>query len=278
METESLLERERRLGRPAAAAAMGAVVALVVGTVLQASAARDLPKRHDPHRHAKSLIEFKQHAGADLGGRVAAAVAAFLVLAALLYLYRCARGRRPETPTWIVPILIVTPVLVLAGGLITHFQLLHTANDFLASGPRTDRRAKHLTDSLTPIGQPFSLAGSLASGLSFVLVSMNAMRAGLLTRFLGILGVIAGVLFVLGFPPIVEMFWLVTIGALFLGYWPGGRGPAWESGRAEPWPTAAELRAAEEKEEPAAPEPEQQPAEPVGGSGRTRKRKRKRRR
>jgi hypothetical protein len=32
------------------------------------------------------------------------------------------------------------------------------------------------------------------------------------------------------------------VGALFLGNWPGGRGPAWESGEPDPWPTPAERR------------------------------------
>ena len=58
----------------------------------------------------------------------------------------------------------------------------------------------------------------LAAGM--LLVSLNAMRAGLLTRFLGILGVVSGVLFV--FPqlmplPVVQAFWLIALGLTLLG-------------------------------------------------------------
>jgi hypothetical protein len=64
---------------------------------------------------------------------------------------------------------------------------------------------------------------------------------------MGILGVIVGVLLVIPIlgPPIVQFFWLVALALIFLDRWPGGgRGPAWESGEAIPWPTAVEARAA----------------------------------
>ena len=72
-----------------------------------------------------------------------------------------------------------------------------------------------------------------------LLVSLNAMRAGLLTRFLGILGVVAGVVSV--FPqlmplPLVQSFWLVALGLMLLGR--TAVPPAWRTGNAEPWPSA----------------------------------------
>jgi preprotein translocase subunit SecG len=278
METEALLEQERRLSRPAAGAALGGVVALIVSILLQASASKDAPGRNDPDRHRQSLLQFKAHAGTLLASTLVQALAAFLVAAALVYLYRASQQRRPETPSWILPLLVGAPVLLLVAGLITHFQVSDLADKFTSAGPRTDARAKHLLDGESPIGQAIGLAGALAAGLSLVLVSMNAMRAGLLSRFMGILGVIAGVLFVLPLLPgipVVEIFWLAALAGLFLDYWPGGRGPAWDSGHAEPWPSAAELRAAATEEEPASAEEQTEPGAP---SGRTRKRKRKRRR
>ena len=73
------------------------------------------------------------------------------------------------------------------------------------------------------------------------------MRVGLLTRFMGVLGIIVGVLFIvpIGSPlPIVQAFWLVALGALFLGRWPSGMPPAWVTGEAQPWPSQQELREA----------------------------------
>ena len=71
-----------------------------------------------------------------------------------------------------------------------------------------------------------------------MLVSLNAMRVGLLTRFLGYLGIIAGVLTIIPLVPIpiVEAYWLLALAYLLSGRWPSGVPPAWSSGEAVPWP------------------------------------------
>ncbi len=76
----------------------------------------------------------------------------------------------------------------------------------------------------------------LAVGL--VLVSLNAMRAGLLTRLFGYIGIAAGALLIVFPLPIVQVFWLGGVGILLLGRWPGGDFPAWRTGNAEPWPVS----------------------------------------
>jgi hypothetical protein len=87
--------------------------------------------------------------------------------------------------------------------------------------------------------------GELLLAVSFVLISMQAMRVGLLTRFMGYLGVFAGVLvlFPIGSPvPVVQGFWLVALGVIFAGRWPAGQPPAWEAGVAMPWAPAGQPR------------------------------------
>ena len=64
-----------------------------------------------------------------------------------------------------------------------------------------------------------------------VLVALNAMRAGLLTRMLGYIGIVAGAMLVLFPLPIVQIFWLGGLGFVLLGRWPGGDPPAWETGQ-----------------------------------------------
>jgi hypothetical protein len=61
-----------------------------------------------------------------------------------------------------------------------------------------------------------------------------------------VLGILVGVLMVLPLlqgPPVVQSFWLIALGALFLGLWPRGVPPAWRTGQAEPWPSSAQARA-----------------------------------
>ena len=106
-----------------------------------------------------------------------------------------------------------------------------------------------LQDDVNPIAVGLSLAGSVATAFMFVMLPLRARRAGLMSQFMAILGVIAGALMVLRLmplvPEIVQAFWLGAIGALFLGNWPGGRGPAWETGEPDPWPSAAQRRGLE---------------------------------
>jgi hypothetical protein len=126
-----------------------------------------------------------------------------------------------------------------------------------------------------------------------VIISLNAMRAGLLTRFMGILGIIVGVLLVLPVAPspIVQTVWLMSLGFIFLGRWPNGVPPAWRTGKEEPWPSQQELReqalaakARERGEEPPEPAAAAEPATADGpaANGTTKrapqKRKKKRRR
>ena len=82
---------------------------------------------------------------------------------------------------------------------------------------------------------------ALVLAVGIVLVSLNAMRAGLLTRFMGALGIVAGVFQVRAVrlvAAMVQTFWLGGLALLLAGRRPGGDPPAWRTGRAEPWPTA----------------------------------------
>jgi hypothetical protein len=160
-------------------------------------------------------------------------------------------------------------------------------NTFL-DGPHTvDRAADAGSGTLLLTAQLIGLAGQLALAVGFVFVSLNAMRAGLLTKFMGILGCIIGVLVIipLGPLPIVQAFWLVAVAALFFGYWPSGMPPAWQTGNEEPWPRQSEIaqkrRAAMDARRAArsgqpAPDPAAPAAPAAPGPAPTRK-KRKRR-
>jgi hypothetical protein len=192
--------------------------------------------------------------------------------------------------------------VALAGGLLgaiaTIMFTIGTSSEISSflDGPRTVDRAADIGDSsilvtAQLIGIPGTQAigiASLALGLGWVVICLNAMRVGLLTRFMGVLGIICGALIVLPILsplPIVQTFWLGAMALLLAGRWPNGLPPAWVTGEAQPWPSqqeAREARAARNRRSQPEPEPEPDP-EPVtgGGDGRahpsSRKKKRKRR-
>jgi hypothetical protein len=213
---------------------------------------------------------------------VAAGFQSLAVLAmggVLLYLYRATKHRRPETPQ-IALVLAIGGPIVYAGVIIalTATQL-DAASEFVKGRDQSAGHAEDLLRDKLGTIQYVGFALSLAVGFAFVLIALNAMRAGLLSRFMGILGIIVGALYVipfLGGPQIIQVFWIGAMALLFLGRWPGGRGPAWDTGEAIPWPSGAEQRAARQAELPE-PEPEPEP-EPGPAHSVSKRRKRKRRR
>jgi hypothetical protein len=162
---------------------------------------------------------------------------------ALTFLIVATRARRPEIARPVIYVALVGAVLSALAGIAFWWGYTSAVNDFLA-GPRTvDRAADAGSGSVLLTAQFIGLAGQLALAVGYVFVSLNAMRAGLLTKFMGILGCIIGVLVIipLGPLPIVQTFWLVAVASLFFGYWPSGMPPAWKTGQEEPWPRQSEM-------------------------------------
>jgi hypothetical protein len=225
----------------------------------------------------------------------------------LYYLFRATRFRREQLPNAIKYLVLIAPPLGAVFSVVHQIQLNNLADKAFKQLPLAPSAAKTVVDNLLGKGDVVAVSGiGTAAGLGlafmFLLISLNAMRAGLLSRFMGVLGIIVGVLLVIplqGNLPVVQVFWVAALGALVLGRWPQGRGPAWDSGEAIPWPTAqdrrdeisGEPRAARPARQsrwarPAAPEPEVaddiqhtgEPARPRPSSTHPRSKKRKRKR
>jgi hypothetical protein len=236
-----------------------------------------------------SLYEFyDDHAAAIIGSSVARAVGFLAIGVVLTYLGRATAARRPELPRPAVYLPWVGAGVLAVQALLSAFGTNAAVHDFL-DGQRTVDAARDLSgNGLLVLGSILDLAGRLALGAAFVLVCLNAMRAGLLTRFMGVLGIIVGALLVipLGSPlPIVQVFWLLALGALILGFWPSGVPQAWSTGTAVPWPSSADIREARRAEmerrrgAPARPEPqEEEPVEVAAGQEHPSSKKRKRKR
>ena len=283
---EEQLRWEQRQGFPAGMAALAAALFSFVGLIWREIALRDMPRTN----FVDSLTAATQEGA--LGGQTSQAVAhwefyddqALVVLAAtgvialgyiamgwaLAYLGVATRARRPEMPKIFVYLPIVAGVLQAISAIVFTIALNQSVSDFLADGRTVDQAVDIGTNGTAVFAQVLGLPGALGLALSVVLISLNAMRIGLLTRFLGVLGMIVGALLVLQLPVamIVLAFWLVMLAVLFLGKWPQ-QPPAWASGEPRPWPTSADVRAERQKAMAARrgePEPEPEP-EPVGAAG-----------
>jgi hypothetical protein len=103
-----------------------------------------------------------------------------------------------------------------------------------------------------------AVLGMLAA---MVYISLWAMRAGLLTRFMGSFGMALGVaLIILPFAQLILPLWFAVLGLILIGRWIRGRPPAWDAGKAIPW-----LRPGEEP--PQDPDSIEGSGREVGGGG-----------
>lgn len=237
MATAELLQAEAR-ERPRMAIVAGVAALLtLVAPILVAVALGD-----EPDSLVGAALYRHEHQ-TQLLLSAACSVAALIAIAFVLdFLLRATRARNPALPAslralpWVGAIGLA--VLSIVVQVVSIVQLGH----FATEGSQTYDEAVAATDYgvVGLIGIPVQLA----FGFALVMISINALRVGLLTRFLGYLGVISAVLYMIPIVPvpIVQLYWLGSLALLFAGRSPGGTPPAWQSGEAMPWPTAAEMR------------------------------------
>ncbi|MEX1141359.1 MAG: hypothetical protein WD993_00060 [Thermoleophilaceae bacterium] len=264
MSTQEQLDWEARWAKPAAMAAFGTVALLIAGTIVRQAVA--LADRPDDERGF--LVAIDENAGAFLASSVIQALSFLTLIGVFLYLGRAVLARRPELPGILLWLGAIGPALLAVASILSDLNRLDIADEFLASGAQTVERAESLLDDGNVAAAALGSAGTLGLAIAFVFIGINAMRVGLLTRFMGIVGAVIGVLYVipiLAGPLVVQLFWLIALGVLFLGHWPGGLGPAWQTGEAIEWPSGVS-RQREELQQEAAGE---QPAldEPPPGDG-----------
>jgi hypothetical protein len=305
---EEQLQWEARFGRPAAVAAFAAGLLLIASAVILRALLED---REGIEGWADALLSVDESPGTLVIQSIVHGLAVLCVIPVFYYLFRATAHRAPQMPRWFVYFIFIGPVLYAVAqviGAIDRVDVaeMFAAEDYTLDDPDPERLAEQcpairgdlgadcaqeLLQQSSSVGAAVpSLLGPVLVAFMYVMVPLRARRAGLLSPFMSILGVIAGVMVVLQLGDlgiVIQAFWLGAAGALFLGNWPGGRGPAWESGEPDAWPTAAERRGlAPPPDEDAGgtptgangggpsapPEPEPVPDRPA-----SRKRKRKRR-
>ncbi len=270
-----------------------AVIAALAGILLVGAAAIQLSGPHTKvNELTLDLITAHKRYPIDVIGAVINGFGLCALAATLAFLLDITRARNELVKPWIKWMVIVGGVVAALSGIVYAVVIANTADTFVSQGSLTYEQANHLTSAPGLLALPFiGQASALLLAVGFVLIALQAMRVGLLTRFMGYLGIFTGilVLFPIGSPvPVVQGFWLLALAYLLSGRWPSGVPPSWRSGRAEKWPSSAEMREQRLKASGAgagrskpAPKPGREPvATPAAPRTRaaTGKRKRKRRR
>jgi hypothetical protein len=195
------------------------------------------------------VVKYLSHHAAPLiAGSALAAIAIGVLTLVLLLLGGATRFRRPQS--WpAARLLVLGGGIVLAVVSVAHQVVLAIETHNFATGHDL---SNHAVDNALTNGTPllvieyFDLLAALAFAVGMITVAVNAMRVGLLHRWMGVLGILTAILVLLPIGEstlqVVPAFWLVAMGILLVGKWPNGEPPAWESGEARPWPTRAQMR------------------------------------
>lgn len=250
MSVREQLDWEARWAKPVAAAAFVSV-GFNVAASLYVSASIDTTPDADNTRELLRTVD--SQSDVFVTGAVLSGIGTLLLAVVLWYLFNATRARRPELQKTALILAVAGPILLAVAAILVQLNLIDRAGEFLASGPQTETRADDLVADRPALIQSLGLSGALALAFATIMIAQNAMRVGLLTKFLGILGIVVGALYVLGmvFPlgtDVIRLFWLIAVGLVILGWWPGGRGPTWETGVAEEWLSPAQRRAVEQAE------------------------------
>ena len=224
-----------------------ATIAAVAGILLVAAAVVQVTGVHTKvDELTLDLITEHKRFPLDLVGAIINTFGLLALAATLNYIYGITRARNEQVQTWIRWLAVGGASLSGVAAIVYAAVIAHKADEFVHHGTQTYQQANALTSGGLIVAIP--LIAQLASLLltaGFIWISLNAMRVGLLTRFMGYLGIFAGVLvlFPIGSPvPVVQGFWLIATAVLLTGRWPSGMPKAWSSGAAEPWPSNASAR------------------------------------
>lgn len=224
-----------------------APVAVVAALLLVIAAVTGLVGQHTSiNEETLALIVVHKRFPLDLIGAVINAGGLLALAAVLNFMWGATKARRLEFPVAFRWLAVGGAVLSAISAIVYEVVIAVVANDFVTTGQQTYSQAHHLTSSGVVLALPtVAFFGDLLLAVSIVVISLNAMRVGLLPRFMGYLGIFVGVLFLfpIGSPvPVIQAGWMCALAYLFFGRWPNAYPPAWTVGEAVPWPSNQKVR------------------------------------
>lgn len=277
------IERERRNGRLAG-------IAGLLGVVLYAVSFAIAPDFNAAER-AEKLQTFDAASSDFLLQTIVQALALLLFAPVLVGFFRAVQARSENIRPGLIGLAMICTAL-LAGSTVASYVGYDAASDaFLAADADVDVESNDDADDVyfeqtaTQLYTGLGFAGSFALVFVTIYTSLFAMRAGMMTRFIGTLAMALGAGTLLFGLPMLLVF-ILLISLLMARFWPGSLPPAWDAGEAIPWLRPGETAPSTANgEEPASPEDfegtatevEDESEERPGRRDNKRKRKRKQR-
>lgn len=245
--TSQEIEDERRRGRTAGIAAL-------FGVLLFVAAMAALAGDFNSADQAEQLRTFDSAKSDLLIQLLMQAAAVCLFIPALVSLFRSIRVRSESMRPGLIGLVIASPILLALSLVVTYFAFKTAADAFLDPSADVDVNSNDDAEDIfyeqfpTQLRTGLGLAGSLGLAFTTVYMALHAMRAGLMTRFWGTLAMALGVGTLL-FGSLMLVAYMIVIALLIAAWWPGTRPPAWDAGKAIPWPAPGRPGDAEPRED-----------------------------
>lgn len=245
--TNQEIEDERRRGRTAGIAAL-------FGVLLFIAAMAALAGDFNSADQAEQLRTFDSAKSDLLIQLLMQAAAVCLFIPALVSLFRSIRVRSESMRPGLIGLVIASPILLALSLVVTYFAFKTAADAFLDPSADVDVNSNDDAEDIfyeqfpTQLRTGLGLAGSLGLAFTTVYMALHAMRAGLMTRFWGTLAMALGVGTLL-FGSLMLVAYMIVIALLIAAWWPGTRPPAWDAGKAIPWPAPGRPGDAEPRED-----------------------------
>jgi hypothetical protein len=197
---------------------------------------------------APEVKYLSHHASSLIIASVIAAIAITVLTLVLLVLSTATRFRRPGMWPIARPLILVGGIALAVISIAHQAVLAVETHSFAVGHDLSSHAVDNALAKSTPnvITQYLDLLAGLAVAVGMIVIIVNAMRVGLVTRWLGVVGILSAILIFLPIGgatlEVIPSFWLVAMGILYVGKWPNGQPPAWEAGEARPWPSRAQMR------------------------------------
>jgi hypothetical protein len=234
--TATASERERSRRMLAAGAAAAAVATTLAAILVGAQgAAQGLGPGIAPSA-GKILKNLYGTPGTQVAGNVLRNIGLVLAASVGLFFYGAVRRRGVRAGRWVVVMIVLGTLIFCAdfwvGYLIDHHVALRFHRAHLG-GAAAERYAHHLLHTGAPHWVPLvDLFSRLCFGAWLIVIAYYGSVVGLLSQAMAIW--CAGCGLAIPFLPggdVIFLGWLLAVAALAYGWWPGGRPPAWETGR-----------------------------------------------
>lgn len=244
MSPTQVIERERRWARLVTICA-----ALPVGLFVASQIARggvDIPT--EPLLPAL-FRAIDADAGSWIAGGVLLGVGVALLAVPLTYLFLAARARSERMLGALGGFCVLGPVLYGLQAILIALAQTDAASEYVAGSAGVGDIYNLASDvyedtDLLGIATALGAGGALSLIFAMVYTCLWSTRVGLTTRFHGTLGMALGASIL--FPPLAQLalpmlfLWFAYLALIISNRLRRGRPPAWDAGRAVPWPAAGQ--------------------------------------